>query len=153
MLEAVTTDLVFTISLKRSTQNLQLSTSWVGRLPHLMAPTLVVELRLEAIREPRRFPVLRLRCTSEGAPAPPPQAQASLPSQGRSGWSSQTQPQSSQREHFMAFRPYPDFRHESPVMFDSAVPKAYNRQETWLRVADWLKLAQSAEDRDGKQRK
>jgi hypothetical protein len=28
MLEAVTTDLVFTISLKRSTQNLQLSTSW-----------------------------------------------------------------------------------------------------------------------------
>ena len=37
MLEAVTTDLVFTISLKRSTQNLQLSTSWVGRLPHLSA--------------------------------------------------------------------------------------------------------------------
>jgi len=35
MLEAVTTDLVFTISLKRSTQNFQLSTSWVGRLPHL----------------------------------------------------------------------------------------------------------------------
>jgi hypothetical protein len=32
MLEAVTTDLVFTISLKRSTQNLQLSTSWAGRL-------------------------------------------------------------------------------------------------------------------------
>ena len=28
MLEAVTKDLVFTISLKRSTQNLQLSTSW-----------------------------------------------------------------------------------------------------------------------------
>jgi hypothetical protein len=28
MLEAVHTDLVFTISLKRSTQNLQLSTSW-----------------------------------------------------------------------------------------------------------------------------
>jgi hypothetical protein len=28
MLEAVTADLVFTISLKRSTQNLQLSTSW-----------------------------------------------------------------------------------------------------------------------------
>jgi hypothetical protein len=36
MLEAVTTDLVFTISLKRSTQNLQLSTSWAGRLPHLL---------------------------------------------------------------------------------------------------------------------
>src|ERR1700686_2211196 len=36
MLEAVTTDLVFTISLKRSTQNLQLSTSWSGRLPHLI---------------------------------------------------------------------------------------------------------------------
>jgi len=36
MLEAVTMDLVFTISLKRSTQNLQLSTSWVGRLPHLL---------------------------------------------------------------------------------------------------------------------
>jgi hypothetical protein len=35
MLEAVTKDLVFTISLKRSTQNLQLSTSWAGRLPHL----------------------------------------------------------------------------------------------------------------------
>jgi hypothetical protein len=33
MLEAVTTDLVFTISLKRSTQNL--STSWAGRLHHL----------------------------------------------------------------------------------------------------------------------
>jgi hypothetical protein len=30
MLEAMTTDLVFTISLKRSTQNLQLSTSWAG---------------------------------------------------------------------------------------------------------------------------
>src|SRR5450631_2729833 len=27
----------FTISLKRSTQNLQLSTSWAGRLPHLSA--------------------------------------------------------------------------------------------------------------------
>jgi hypothetical protein len=36
MLEAVTTDLVFTISLKRSTQNLQLSTSWAGRLAHLL---------------------------------------------------------------------------------------------------------------------
>jgi hypothetical protein len=36
MLEAVSTDLVFTISLKRSTQNLQLSTSWAGRLPHLL---------------------------------------------------------------------------------------------------------------------
>src|ERR1700694_1368724 len=35
MLEAVTKDLVFTISLKRSTQNLQLSTSWPGRLHHL----------------------------------------------------------------------------------------------------------------------
>jgi hypothetical protein len=29
-------DLVSTISLKRSTQNLQLSTSWAGRLPHLL---------------------------------------------------------------------------------------------------------------------
>ena len=37
MLEAVTKDLVFTISLKRSTQNLQLSTSWAGRLHHLLA--------------------------------------------------------------------------------------------------------------------
>jgi hypothetical protein len=36
MLEAVTTDLVSTISLKRSTQNLQLSTA-AGRLPHLCA--------------------------------------------------------------------------------------------------------------------
>jgi hypothetical protein len=35
MLEAVATDLASTISLKRSTQNLQLSTSWAGRLPHL----------------------------------------------------------------------------------------------------------------------
>ena len=34
MLEAVNTDPVFTISLKRSTQNLQLSTT-AGRLPHL----------------------------------------------------------------------------------------------------------------------
>jgi hypothetical protein len=30
-------DLVFTISLKRSTQNLQLSTSWAGRLHHLLS--------------------------------------------------------------------------------------------------------------------
>jgi hypothetical protein len=37
MLEAMTTDLVFTISLKRSTQNLQLSTSWAGRLHDLSA--------------------------------------------------------------------------------------------------------------------
>src|SRR5664280_1265915 len=41
MLEAVHTDLVFTISLKRSTQNLQLSTSWAGRLPHLMALSVI----------------------------------------------------------------------------------------------------------------
>jgi hypothetical protein len=33
MLEAVTTDLVLTISLKRSTQNLQLSTSWAADYP------------------------------------------------------------------------------------------------------------------------
>src|SRR5262249_47498178 len=33
MLEAVDTDLVFTISLKRSTQNLQLSTSWLADYP------------------------------------------------------------------------------------------------------------------------
>src|SRR5450759_1962770 len=43
MLEAVTTDLVSTISLKRSTQNLQLSTSWAGRLHlsliHISEPT------------------------------------------------------------------------------------------------------------------
>src|SRR5664279_1058388 len=39
MLEAVHTDLVFTISLKRSTQNLQLSTA-AGRLPHLMTALL-----------------------------------------------------------------------------------------------------------------
>jgi hypothetical protein len=36
MLEAFK-DLVFTISLKRSTQNLQLSTSWAGRLHHLLS--------------------------------------------------------------------------------------------------------------------
>jgi hypothetical protein len=35
MLEAANADPVSTISLKRSTQNLQLSTSWAGRLPHL----------------------------------------------------------------------------------------------------------------------
>jgi len=35
MLEAANADLVSTISLKRSTQYLQLSTSWAGRLPHL----------------------------------------------------------------------------------------------------------------------
>jgi len=33
MLEAVPTDLVFTISLKRSTQILQLSTSWPADYP------------------------------------------------------------------------------------------------------------------------
>jgi hypothetical protein len=33
MLEAVNADLVFTISLKRSTQNLQLSTSWPADYP------------------------------------------------------------------------------------------------------------------------
>ena|GEM_PF-7134921 len=33
MPEAVSTDLVFTISLKRSTQNLQLSTSWPADYP------------------------------------------------------------------------------------------------------------------------
>jgi Transposase DDE domain group 1 len=33
MFEAVPTDLVFTISLKRSTQNLQLSTSWLADYP------------------------------------------------------------------------------------------------------------------------
>jgi hypothetical protein len=33
MLEAVTKDLVFTISLKRSTPNLQLSTSWPADYP------------------------------------------------------------------------------------------------------------------------
>ena len=33
MLEAVPTDLVFTISLKRSTPNLQLSTSWPADYP------------------------------------------------------------------------------------------------------------------------
>src|SRR4029077_10582602 len=38
MLEAVTKDLVFTISLKRRHQNLQLSTSWAGRLHHLLGP-------------------------------------------------------------------------------------------------------------------
>jgi hypothetical protein len=37
MLEAVHTDLVFTISLKRSTQNLQLSTSWPADYP-IFAP-------------------------------------------------------------------------------------------------------------------
>jgi len=44
MLEAVTKDLVFTISLKRSTQNLQLSTSWADRLHHLLARADIVRL-------------------------------------------------------------------------------------------------------------
>src|SRR5471032_2776629 len=52
MLEAVTTNLVFTISLKRSTQNLQLSTSWAGRLPHLL-------VRL-VVRWPRWFSATRV---------------------------------------------------------------------------------------------
>ena len=39
MLEAIFTDLVFTISLKRSTQNLQLSTSWPADYPIFAAPT------------------------------------------------------------------------------------------------------------------
>jgi hypothetical protein len=43
MLEAVITNLVFTISLKRSTQNLQLSTDWAGRLPHLRPETEILE--------------------------------------------------------------------------------------------------------------
>jgi hypothetical protein len=46
MFEAVTKDLVFTISLKRSTQNLQLSTSWAGRLHHLSG--LEANMRLNA---------------------------------------------------------------------------------------------------------
>jgi hypothetical protein len=45
MLEAVTTDLVFTISLKRSTQNLQRSTSWAGRLHHLWWIAVLVVVR------------------------------------------------------------------------------------------------------------
>ena len=60
----------------------------------------------------------KLHC-GQGAPAAP-QVQACSPSHGRAGWFSHTQPQSSHREHFMACRAYPDFRHESPVMFDSA---------------------------------
>jgi hypothetical protein len=50
MLEAVTKDLVFTISLKRSTQNLQLSTSWAGRLHHLLSSQ-------QKLRERQRIPV------------------------------------------------------------------------------------------------
>jgi hypothetical protein len=45
------------------------------------------------------------------------------PSHGRPGRPSHTQPQSSHREHFMACRAYPDFCHESPIMFDSAIPR------------------------------
>ena len=55
MLEAVTKDLVFTISLKRSTQNLQLSTSWAGRLHHLSGST-----------EPRPLSLMRQRPECDG---------------------------------------------------------------------------------------
>jgi hypothetical protein len=48
MLEAVTTDLVSTISLKRSTQNPQLSTA-AGRLPHLCAATEIARLTSQLI--------------------------------------------------------------------------------------------------------
>src|ERR1700726_2044949 len=50
MLEAVTTDLVFTISLKRSTQNLQLSTTWAGRLHHLWGQKAKYSLRADVFR-------------------------------------------------------------------------------------------------------
>src|SRR4029077_2264532 len=50
MLEVVTKYLVFTISLKRSTKNLQLSTSWAGRLHHLWGPkTEIAPLRPELL--------------------------------------------------------------------------------------------------------
>jgi hypothetical protein len=49
MLEAANADPVSTISLKRSTQNLQLSTSWAGRLPHLWVNRCV---SIEALRQP-----------------------------------------------------------------------------------------------------
>jgi hypothetical protein len=48
---AVTTDLVFTISLKRSTLNIQLSTSWAGRLPYLLRQKQPVQA-LSATRGP-----------------------------------------------------------------------------------------------------
>ena len=51
MLEAVYTDLVFTISLKRSTQNLQLSTSSPADYP---------------IYSPNRYQIAALRRTSKG---------------------------------------------------------------------------------------
>jgi len=64
MLEAVTKDLVFTISLKRSTQNLQLSTSWAGRLHHLLA--------LFGPARPRRWcPVMVIERTWSGTLSPP----------------------------------------------------------------------------------
>jgi hypothetical protein len=47
MLEAVDTNLVFTISLKRSTQNLQLSTKLAGRLPHLWVKSRHAALKLQ----------------------------------------------------------------------------------------------------------
>jgi hypothetical protein len=45
MLETVAADLVFTISLKRSTQNLQLSTSWPADYP-IFAPTAALIRRI-----------------------------------------------------------------------------------------------------------
>jgi hypothetical protein len=50
MLEAIPTDLVFTISLKRSTLNLQLSTSWPADYP-IYAPLATVGLKKAACRD------------------------------------------------------------------------------------------------------
>jgi hypothetical protein len=57
----------------------------------------------------------------QGMPAPP-HVQACSPSQGLPGWLSQTQPQSSQSEHFMSCRVYHDFCHEFSLRPISAMP-------------------------------
>jgi hypothetical protein len=59
LLEAVTADLVFTISLKRSTQNLQLSTSSPADYPICCDPVLAKPDRLA--RPPRPPPPRRRR--------------------------------------------------------------------------------------------
>jgi hypothetical protein len=49
--------------------------------------------------------------------------QACWPSHGLSGWASQTQPQSSQSEHFTACQAYQHFCHESSLRPISATPR------------------------------
>jgi hypothetical protein len=67
MLEAVTKDLVFTISLKRSTQNLQLSTSWAGRLHHLFEHRRLPPMRNSTSRGNESSRVSHIACDTVSA--------------------------------------------------------------------------------------